>query len=876
MKTRLLAWAVAAVILSIAVSCLAQSAGPKAADDPYKPVLDRMHAITTISLPDWRVHDSNLPHGEDTNISDSGWETVRINDKWTSGSRWLRHTLEVPEQLNGYDLRGARLDLDLFLDSDDFIQVAVFVNGSMVSRTDEDTQLPVTLTQNALPGQKFLVAVRVTANTIATKIMRAQVVVHAAANRPDPETMRLEILSARPVVDAYEEGKPTREQQLDAVVKAISLSALDRSDQAAFDQSLRDAQSRLEALRPYIKQFGIRASGNSHIDMAWLWPWTETVEVVRNTFSSVLQLMREYPDLTFSMGSAQTYEWMEEKYTALFREIQQRVKEGRWEIVGGMWVEPDLNMPDGESLVRQLLYGKRYFQQKFGVDVKIGWNPDSFGYSWQLPQIYKRSGIDTFVTQKLAWNDTNKFPYRLFWWQSPDGSRVLTYFPHDYANAIDPDRMANDLALFGPAMWKPDPGANSLTPGKLEMMYLFGVGDHGGGPTRLDLDNALRWSQPDVVYPQLRFGDSAGFFKDLRQNEDELKIPTWNDEIYFEYHRGVQTSQSETKRGNRKSEVLMLNAEKLAAIDTLFGAAYPQSNFDTAWKSVLFNQFHDILPGSGIAVNYLDAARKFAEVGRIANDSIRESLNDLASRINTPAASVLVFNPLPWARTEIVEFQTQLPEPLDGIRAHGPDGALMNLEVLDNDPKTNRIRLRLSADSIPPLGYKVVTFGPGKPYRPDVLLHATPISLENEFVKLAVDPSSGCITSLVRKNKEGLIEAFASADPGEGAPATNQDGKPCGSLLQVFVDKPKQWDAWNIDADFVKQHTDLLQADEVTLAENTPLRAIIRVKKHYQDSQFVQDITMYPGVDRVDVHMTVDWHEKHKLLKVAFPLSVHS
>ena len=214
--------------------------------------------------------------------------------------------------------------------------------------------------------------------------------------------LRLEVLAASPIIAAYEEGKPSASRQLDAAVKAIDFSPLDKGDQAAFDASLKAAQAKLEVLKPWMQQFTIRAVGNSHIDMAWLWPWTETVEVVRNTFQSVLDLMREYPDFKFTMSSARTYEWMQEKYPDLFKQIEQRVKEGRWEIIGGMWVEPDLNMPDGESLVRQILVGKRYFQKNFGVDVKIGWNPDSFGYNYQLPQIYKKSGHGLFRYPEAA------------------------------------------------------------------------------------------------------------------------------------------------------------------------------------------------------------------------------------------------------------------------------------------------------------------------------------------------------------------------------------------------------------------------------------------------------------------------------------------
>src|SRR5262249_47397637 len=275
---------------------------------------------------------------------------------------------------------------------------------------------PILLTDHATPGQKFLVAVRVDAHEVKTLLYRAQLMFEPSSDRPDPAVLRTEILAAIPLIEAYEEGKAAREQAVRDAVTAVDFPALDNGNQAGFDASLKQAQNRLETLRPWMKQFSIRAIGNSHIDMAWLWPWTETVEVVRNTFRSVLDLMREYPDFKFTMSSARTYEWMQEKYPDLYREIEQRVKEGRWEIVGGMWVEPDLNMPDGESLVRQILVGKRYFQNNFGVDVKIGWNPDSFGYNWQLPQIYKRSGMDYFVTQKLMWaHEFTTFPYKFFW-----------------------------------------------------------------------------------------------------------------------------------------------------------------------------------------------------------------------------------------------------------------------------------------------------------------------------------------------------------------------------------------------------------------------------------------------------------------------------
>jgi len=874
-----------------ALCARAQSQEP--ASDPYKPVLDRLQSISSVPLSTWYIHDADLAHGEDPFLDPSSWQQVKVGQDW-QGSRWLRQSFEVPAQLNGYSLEGARISLDLDVSSDLDVQISVFANGSMVSRTDEGGQVPITLIENAQPGQKLVLAVRVInsggvncCGGVSTRIERAELRIQPPVSRPGPALFRLEILSAEPLIVAYSNGQAERRKQLDAAVNAIDIPALSRGDQQAFDASLRAAQKHLDVLRPYMSQFRISAVGNSHIDMAWLWPWTETVEVVRDTFGTALELMREYPDFKFTASTAQAYVWIQEKYPAMFREIQQRVKEGRWEVIGGMWVEPDLNMPDGESLVRQILYGKRYFEKNFGVNINIGWNPDSFGYNWQLPQIYKRSGIDYFVTQKLLWaHEYTTFPYRLFWWESPDGSRILTYFPSNYANSIDPQTMAHDAGFYGPGLWKYDGGSNSAPPGGLDTMYLYGVGDHGGGPTREDLDTAVRWQKGDLVFPQIQFSTAAEYFADLEKRKDQLKIPTWDGELYFQYHRGVQTSQSEEKRENRKNEVQILEAERLASIDTLYGASYPQERLDDSWQKILFNQFHDILPGSGIHINYVDAVRKYEEAERVDGDIIRGVLNDLASRVDSPGTSALVFNPLSWPRTEDVEVEAQFSRPVKKITALGADGKPLLSEILSNDPQTNRVKLRILAENVPATGYELIRLVPdasaGRPSmtkvvkRPNGLhfLSATPDSLENEFIRLKIDPKTGCITSLF--DKRSGTESLAVPVASEGSPAASPDGLACGDLLQAFVDKPKHWDAWNIDADFVKQHWDLMQADEVKLIENSPLRAVIRVRHHFQNSTFLQDITMYAGVPRVDVHMQADWHERHILLKVAFPVSVHT
>jgi alpha-mannosidase len=885
MKRSSLLFILAAILIAANVDTVAAAQNTESSD-PYKATLDRLQSLLQQSQAEWRFH-TDVPHPEDPGLNDSGWDSFTVrnvsgpggdnpDEQHFTGTNVFRRLVTIPQRINGYATQGSRVLLDLRFGSPDSLMITVFSNGAILYRGDDDNILPVLLAENAEPGQRFLVAARVVAgDQVQSEFFHSELIIQPRPPRPDPEFLRTEILAARPIITAYEDGKAEREQQLDEAVKAIDFSPLDRGDQSAFDMSLQAAQVKLEKLQPWMQQFTIRLVGNSHIDMAWLWPWTETVEVVRNTFRSVLDLMREYPDFKFTMSSARAYEWMQEKYPDLFKEIQQRVKEGRWEVIGGMWVEPDLNMPAGESLVRQILVGKRYFEKNFGVDVKIGWNPDSFGYNWQLPQIYKKSGMDYFVTQKLLWaHEFTTFPYKLFWWQAPDGSRLLTYFPHDYAGGIDAEPLAQDLSIWMPSIYGP-----KLTDHP-EMMHLYGVGDHGGGPTRVMLDHADQLRAPDAVFAKLKFSSATDFFSDLDKKLPDMQVPTWDGELYFQYHRGVFTTQADTKRRIRRAEELILNAEKFSSLASLYGRAYPQDGMELHWKRLLFDHFHDIMPGSGIAVNYLDAKRNLEIVDRFAQDTTRASLHEIAAHVNTQGMGVpvIVFNSLSWPRTEVTEVEAQLPAPAGGFEVFDSSGKLvLAQQKIAWDADTHRVKLLLLAKT-PSMGYTTyfvrgISAAAGLPaFHSTLKASASPSEdvLENEYIRLKIDPQTGCMTSLF--DKRSGTEALAPSETDTGGP-TNAT---CGNLLQTFVDKPKQWDAWNIDADFEKQHWDLDKADEVKLIENGPLRAVIEVKNHFQNSTFVRDITLYAGVPRVDVKMQVEWHEKHILLKVAFPVSAHS
>ena len=596
--------------------------------EQYATALSRLAAMTTLPLVQWRSH-ADMPHGEDPMLDDSTWTPVTLaagrggrGGSPRAGDAWYRTTLEIPRAVGGREVKDGRVKLQVHLSNDG----RVFFNGALVAQGDGRTLDPILVADKAVPGQKIVVAVKVPYHAESGRFQGAELLVDHPG-QPDPGVVRNEVLAAENVLSGFPSGQAEHLQQLADAVKAIDFAALDRGDQPAFTHSLEAASRGLQPVNDWMKQFTVRVVGNAHIDMAWLWPWTETVEVVKDTFTTALQLMKEYPDFTYAQSSVQDFAWLQEKYPAIFREIQQRVKEGRWELVGGMWVEPDLNMPDGEGLVRQLLVGKRWFKRYFDVDVNIGWNPDSFGYNWQLPQIYKRAGFDTFVTQKMAWNsqesswrETFTFPYKLFWWQSPDGSRVLTYFPHGYSGGISAASLSQDIAEYVPSTGFP------------EIMHLYGVGDHGGGPTRQMVDEAVRLKDPSVVFPKIQFSTARAFFDDAEKAiaAGSLKPPVWNNELYLAYHRGCYTTQSETKKLIRQNEELLQNAEKFAALSFLTAnRPYSNSDFEEIWKRVLFDHFHDIMPGSGIGVNYADAERNLTDASLRSQKILDGALDSL-------------------------------------------------------------------------------------------------------------------------------------------------------------------------------------------------------------------------------------------------------
>jgi alpha-mannosidase len=847
--------------------------------------LHTLEMLNALPVGDWRFHSGDIPHGESPALDDSGWTLVKTRSKAPQDAVWYRRVIEVPKTLNGYDITGSRIWFQFHATANGPMPEIVYFNGRRVALGDDLE--PIVLFDPAKPGDKVLVAVKllhtVDEKTFAGVNLKIEPSASATgpAARPNPEDIRIQCITAANLLPALPTPRADLLPKVEEAVAAIDIKALAAGNQSAFDSSLRKSQEILTTLHPVLAAATIDLAGNAHIDAAWLWPRSETIDVVKRTFTTALQLMDEYPNYTYTQSAAQYTAWIAEKYPQMNDQIRQRVKEGRWEIVGGMWVEPDLNLPDGESLVRQLLVGQRYFQQQYGVTARIGWNPDSFGYNWQLPQIYKRSGLDYFVTQKMHWNDTNQLPFRLFWWESPDGSKVLTYFPTDYVHDnVNPTRISADFAETA-----------QRNPGTAEMLDLYGIGDHGGGPTRAMLDQADQWitaGKNNDAVPTMRYHTAQSYFTNVEKNLNPdsptwdydsiakgytapaasstgaMGLPTWKDELYFEYHRGVFTTQAEHKRSMRTTEVATLDAEKLASLAWLQGRPYPADQLTENWKKITFNQFHDLAAGSGIGVIYKDAQKDYTELFHVDHEVSNHALNTLADTIDTSGKAgvpVLLFNAMAWPRSETVTLSVQLPEAADAIQLRDAKNNPLPTQVVSHDAATHRFDLLVRASDVPALGYTVIRAekASGEAPATDLRVEEQPgtFTLRNAHLKIVIDRKTGCITSLV--SIPSNIESLAA--------------NACGNQLQTFKDTPKQYDAWNIDPGTLDHMTPINAIDSVTLVDHGPVRATVRISRTWQSSKFLQDISLDAKADTVLIDNDINWQESHVLLKAAFPLA---
>ncbi|WP_341395718.1 alpha-mannosidase [Arthrobacter sp. G119Y2] len=597
---------------------------------------------------------------------------------------------------------------------------------------------------------------------------------------------------------------PRRYEILRALERAVN--AVDPGDVSGTADPAREQLAGVLALPAYASAHRIHAVGHAHIDSAWLWPVRETVRKVARTFANVLELMDQDPDFIFTASSAQQYAWLQQYYPDLFHRVAERVREGRFVPTGGMWVEADTNMPGGEAMARQFVAGQRFFGENFGVEPQVLWLPDSFGYSAALPQIARAAGSRWFLTQKISWNETNVMPHSTFRWEGIDGSVLFTHFPP--VDTYNSELSGQELARAQRQYSEKGFGNTSLVP--------FGWGDGGGGPTREMLAAARRTASLEGS-PAVQLSSPERFF--AAAQAELADPPAWSGELYLEFHRGTYTSQANTKKGNRRSEHLLREAELWAAAAALAaGAEYPYEALEEAWHTVLLQQFHDILPGTSIAWVHQEAERNYALVAAGLEVLIENSARALLGSGESAAA----LNAGPY--------------PVSGIPAAGagpvPGPFPWTWQRTGGDWRISSGRLRLTVDSA------------------------------GLFRSLVVSPSA----------------AVAPADetgPGE-APGREvfPPGRP-GNLFQLFRDTPNQWDAWDLDAHYRYSSVDLMQPDSMELEDGSGDR-VLRITRSFGDSEIVQRLSLSPDGSAVDLDVDVDWHEQQKLLKLAFPLDVHA
>ena len=580
--------------------------------------------------------------------------------------------------------------------------------------------------------------------------------------------------------------------------------------------------------------------GNAHIDPVWLWTWQEGFQEVLASFRSALDRMREYDDFVFVSSSAAFYEWVEKTDPQMFAEIQQRVAEGRWEIVGGWWIQPDCNLPGGESFARQALYGQRYFREKFGVTARVGYNVDSFGHHGMLPQLLKKSGLDYYIFMRPQPHEKG-LPGRLFWWESDDGSRVLSF------------RLPFEYCTWGQALDKHVRRcAAELKEPFDELMCFYGVGNHGGGPTIENIESIKVLDQQDQL-PRLVFSTPNRFFASIE--EKALPFPVVHDELQ-RHASGCYAAHSGIKRWNREGENRLLAAEKWAAIAArVTGQPYPDT-FDRAWKNVLFNQFHDILAGTSLPTAYDDALHQHGEAMAIAGRALNHAVQSLAWNIRIPqekdVTPIVVFNPHAWRSRTNVELEFgKLPENPVLIE---DGGRRLPIQTVQSETTSNgRHRISFIAD-LPSLGYRTYRLAPGTPDEQWPRLKASEYILDNGRLRLEIDPRTGTITSL--RDQLNGVEVFAG-------PAARP---------VVLEDRSDTWSHNVFRFDDVAGEFEVC---DVRLVEHGPVKSVIRVRSAYRSSSLVQEFTMYPDLEKIDVHVTVDWREQFKAFKLRFPLNLN-
>ncbi len=669
-------------------------------------------------------------------------------------------------------------------------------------------------------------------------------------------------------------GDPRRRQRIHAALEAalllVDLTAPAdeyRGQIAAARHLLAD---QIADLAPDPEAGRIYLTGHSHIDTAWLWPLRETARKCGRTFATACRLMERYPDYRFSCSQPQLYAYTRKYFPALYEEIKKWVAAGRWECTGGPWVEMDCNVPSGEALIRQILHGLRFFRDEFGARPHTLWLPDVFGYPASLPQILIGCGLRDFFTVKLHWQARNIFPVNLFWWEGIDGSRVLAHIPRlrqMYNGWPNPEQLTIAWNQFEQkAIYD-------------ELLFPFGFGDGGGGPTAEMLEFAARAAAFPGL-PACRQGGGEAYFDQVRgrmglqagngdarppadAGSQAFDLPVWVGELYLETHRGTYTTHGEIKRANRKNELALREAEIAGYMAAAGGLPVDLAPLDAAWENLLLLQFHDILPGSSIGEVHREAAADHARIAATARAVRDAAWRGLVEQVGRPG-DIVAFNSLSWPRHDVasaVVAQAWLPIQMacdcaPALDMAAADGRAVPAQVVRQE--AGQVELIFAAEEVPGLGYMRLTprLATGTAASS---LRVSARAVENRFFRLELDDEGQIVRLLDKRCGREVIPA----------------GR-CGNELQLFQDGPEREAAWNIHATFEKRRYAWAAGTRVEVIEAGPVRGGLRITRRYRNSVVVQDLFLYDRLPRIDFVTRADWQERQVLLKAAFPLAVRS
>ena len=757
---------------------------------------------------------------------------------------WFKADMTVPDSFDGRPLwLYVRTQIDEWDDGKN-PQFLLYADGEVVQGIDMNHR-EVLLTRSARAGQTYRLDLQSYTGTLHTEF---NLIVEMQEIDPEIAGLYWDVQVPLSAFSRLEEDGASRRELTRALNGAVNLLDLRTPYSDAFYASVREAREYLktnlyEALGGHDDVIAT-CIGHTHIDVAWWWTVAQTREKVCRSFATVLKLMDEYPHYRFMSSQPQLYAFLKERHPELYARIRQRVAEGRWEPEGGMWVEADCNLTSGESLVRQFIHGKRFFKDEFGVDCRILWLPDVFGYSGALPQIMKQCGIQYFMTTKLAWNQFNKMPYDTFRWRGIDGTEILTHlittlgvgqpvknFFTTYNGMLHPD------ALIGGWQRYQQKEINN------DILVSYGYGDGGGGPTRAMLENSDRMEKGVTGLPRVRQAFARTYFDELNARvQGSNRLPVWEGELYFEYHRGTYTSMARNKRSNRKAELHMMDLELLSVLaqDRL---PYPAQEMDGMWKTILLNQFHDILPGSSIHEVYEVTKREYEALERQISALRGERLAALAA----PSDAVTVFNTKGFASDEAVCLGQ-----LDAAALVDADGARYPVQQTAEGAVA-------FLPALPAKGWRAysVSNQPEPCAAPFAL--ADDHHLETHYYTVELD-ENGLLSRLY--DKENRREVLR---PGQR-----------GNLMRMYEDKPIYYDNWDIDIYYTEKYWDVTELTSLRWTDVGAVSATLELERCVSSSLIRQKIRFYANSRRIDFETYVDWHEHQHLLKVHFPVDVHT